>query len=230
MRHAWIGMVLALLVAGLPGCATLAHVVHYERGGTFAMPDLSGLSVSEAKDKLAAAGITGSVDVVDNYVCHEDEARVGVDAVCSTAPAVGQERSARTPTTLYTRPRPTAAPMPDVIGTSVAEGKRTLGAAGFARVEVEVLEPGRIPDDCVPHTVCVTSPPAGAPTSFNGTKYLKVPPDDYRPRAAAKPPGDDGDDVELEGSRPSGARPSHPEATAKPADKPVETKPADPIF
>jgi hypothetical protein len=236
MRQAWNGMVLALLVAGLPGCATLAHVVGYERGGTFAMPDLSGLSVSEAKDKLAAAGITGSVDVVDNYVCHEDEARVGVDAVCSTAPAAGQERSARTPTTLYTRPRPTAAPMPDVIGTSVAEGKRKLGAAGFARVEVEVLEPGRIPDDCVPHTVCATSPPAGAPTAFNGTKYLLVPPDDYRPRAAAKPPSgnssDDGDDVELEGSRPSSSKPSHPEATAgtKPADKPVESKPADPIF
>jgi beta-lactam-binding protein with PASTA domain len=229
MRGTWYGLAVALLVgsvAGGAGCATLARAVSYERGGTFEMPDLRGSSLSEAKDKLAAAGITGSVEVVDNYVCHEDEARVGVDAVCSTSPAAGQGRTARTPTTLYLRPRPSAAPMPDVIGRSVGEAKRTLGAAGFARTEVEVLEPGRIPDDCRPQTVCVTSPPAGAPTSFGGTKYLRVPPDDYRPRAAANPSPDD-DDVELEGGKPVGTKP----AETKPAEtKPAETRPADPIF
>jgi hypothetical protein len=220
------------LVAGGAGCATLARVVSYERSGTFDMPDLRGLSVSEARDKLAAAGITGAVDVVDNYVCHEDEAKVGVDAVCSTSPAAGQGRSARTPTTLYVRPRPTTGPMPDVVGTSVAEAKRRLGAAGFARTEVEVLEPGRIPDDCRPHTVCVTSPPAGTSTSFNGTKYLRVPPDDYRPRASAKPPSGD-DDVELEGGKPAeraGTRPAESAGTRPAETKPAETKPADPIF
>ncbi len=216
---------LALVAAGALGCGMLASVVKYERGGTFDMPDLRGLSVTEAKDKLATSGITGSVSIVDNYVCHEDEQRVPVDHVCSTSPSVGSGRSARTPTTLYTRPRPTAAPMPDVVGMSVAEARRVLAAAGSERVEVEVMEVARIPEGCKPETVCKTSPQAGAPASFGLTKYLSVPPPGWRPETTGRRTAEPD---ELEGSRPG--KPGDATETKPAETKPAETKPAEPIF
>src|SRR5216683_524871 len=93
---------LLIIVVG-SSCAVLTKAASYDRSGYFPMPDVTGFTAEEARAMFAAAGITGSVDVKDNYVC--DDPKVAEMRVCSTAPAAGKMTSARLPITLYLRPK-----------------------------------------------------------------------------------------------------------------------------
>lgn len=189
------------------GCATLARTVSYQRGGSFDMPDLSGLTVAQAKDTLAMSGITGSVEVVDNYVCDKESVPVG--HVCFTSPSAGSSRSSRTPTMLYTRPAPTQAPMPDVVGMTPNKARDLLTDGRFERVEIEELRAEKVPEGCKIGTVCRTSPPAGQVHGYRIITRLYVAPNGYKPPKLEAP------------------KPEHPK-TAEPKE-PEAPKP-EPIF
>jgi beta-lactam-binding protein with PASTA domain len=212
-------------LALLPACAGLAKVVHYERSGTFDMPDVTNMSVGKAKDKLATAGITGSVDIVDNYVCDREDVKVG--DVCSTAPPPGAGRSARTPTTLYTKPAPTAAPMIDVVGKTPEQAKQLLAAAGFKRVEIEALGGDDVDDGCQPQTVCRTSPPAGQDHSFGVITVLYVAPKYTRPRLPKPQPQPDPEEGRTDPPKPD---PQQPKPDAPKPDAPKPPPKPEPIF
>jgi beta-lactam-binding protein with PASTA domain len=203
MRGKVLVVAAALLVTG---CAAMAKVVKYERGGSFDMPDLKGLTVAQAKDKLATSGITGGVSIVDNYVCHDESVPVGY--VCSTHPVAGASRTARTPTTLYTRPAPTQAPMPDVVGMTPPKAREVLQAGGFERVEVEELRPDQVPEGCKGGTVCRTSPPAGQDHGFRVITVLYAAPKGYKPPVKPEPKPDE--------PKPDEPKPDEPKPEPKP--------------
>jgi beta-lactam-binding protein with PASTA domain len=176
------------------GCATLARTVQVERSGSFAMPDVHGLTADQAKDELARAGITGSVELFENYTC--DDPTVAETKVCITAPRAGAATSARIPVTLYLRVAEIQTfMMPDLMGKTAEQARQALLALGQESPRILVETIVGAPSDCAAGRVCRQSPDAGQKTWVNGPKYVGLGPVGAGPRApdlpAEKPvPGD----------------------------------------
>jgi beta-lactam-binding protein with PASTA domain len=178
MMKQGVSLGLALVVLTLSACAvqdsgikapTTRPVVVPAVIETLVVPDVTGLTPSDAKTKLALAGAR-RLDVVDNYVCKNEAVPVG--HVCYTTPRAGQVANARILIKLYVRPEPTGGPMPDVIGRTEAEARRILTASGFKRVQTRFLDSA--PQGCAPGFVCETSPPAGQKTGFDTINLIYV--------------------------------------------------------
>jgi beta-lactam-binding protein with PASTA domain len=213
----WDLTAVAIGALAASACALVAESVqekvHYERSGDFPMPDLAGKTAEQAKVALALLGMTGSIEVVDNYVC--DDARVPEMHVCSTAPAAGHTTSARLPVTLRLRPKEVARfVMPDLVGKTGDEASRLLVAAGQEprHIFIETL-PGDPGDGCLENRVCRQSPEKGQETVVTGPKLVQLGPQGAGKRARPEP-------APPEQHEP--ARPDAPTQAEKPKDKPPE--------
>jgi beta-lactam-binding protein with PASTA domain len=174
------------------------------------MIDVTGMTPTEAEAALRAAGVRGSIDVKDNISC--DNPKVEELHVCYTAPAAGQATSSTIPVTLNLRYKETKSfDMPDFVGKTVDEARRTLIAMGQSPERFIVEEMVGAPADCEPNRICKQSPEAGRKHWVSLAAWLW-----YGPA-----------------NRPQ--RPRPPTDATKPTDttKPNTTKPTDtakPIF
>jgi beta-lactam-binding protein with PASTA domain len=104
---------MAALIATVAGCSAMAQKLTgspVRRDGNFAMPDVTGMSRTQAEAALRAQGITGSISVEENHLC--DDPKVVAPNVCTTAPAAGQATTATIPVVLYLRQKGTATVLP----------------------------------------------------------------------------------------------------------------------
>jgi beta-lactam-binding protein with PASTA domain len=213
----WGLKLVAMGALAASSCALVAksvqESVHYERSGDFPMPDVAGKTADEARVALALAGITGPIEVVDNYVC--DDPGVPETRVCSTAPAAGQTIRASLPVTLRLRPKEVARfVMPDLVGKTGDEARRLLLAAGQQprHILVETL-PGDPGDGCLENRVCRQSPAKGEETVVTGPKLVQLGPQGAGRSARPEPARRD---------EPEPPGPETPKQAEKPKDKPPE--------
>ena len=148
----------ALIAAG---CGAVAQITHEPRSGSFPMPDVTGQTADQARSTLASAGITGTIYVDNNYVCHDDH--VATAQVCSTQPVAGAPTSADLAVTLHLRPAAQATfVMPDLGGMTADQARAALVRLGQdpSRIDVETMpnDPG---DGCRAGRVCKQSPAPG---------------------------------------------------------------------
>lgn len=145
----------------ITGCAAVAHITQQPRSGSFPMPDVTGQTADQARATLASAGITGTITVDNNYVCHDDH--VATAQVCTTQPVAGAPTSAELPITLHLRPAAeTSFVMPDLAGMTADQARAALVRLGEdpSRIDVETLpnDPG---GGCQAGRVCQQSPAPG---------------------------------------------------------------------
>ena len=121
-----------------------------------AVPDVRGLTVAQAQDKLAAAHLTyagrqpaWSIDVKKGHVI-------------STTPDIGSEQPRDTGVTLVVSRGPKPVTMPDVSGEPVDQATSELGALGL-----HVSTTSKF-DDKVPQGKVITSSPPAATTVYQG--------------------------------------------------------------
>jgi beta-lactam-binding protein with PASTA domain len=221
-----VGLVVGLvagLVLGVTSCTVTRQVgLHLPGDGSgssgssgsqkITMIDVSGKSPAEAEAALRAAGITGSMDVRDNYVC--DVPGIEELHVCYTSPRAGQASSTTLPVTLYLRHKETRSfAMPDLRGKTVDEAKQILIGMGQP-ADRFIVEEARGAGDCQPSRICRQSPEPGKEHWVSLSAWLWFAPASATPRTTAE-------------TRPSDPR-SQPEAK-KPETKPGKDEPK-PIF
>lgn len=135
--------------AGLEDNASGVAIVGPPSVSTVDLPDLTGLSSSEAKSKLADAGLTlgNQNEVPDN--------KVPKGKIVKQFPAAGKtvEKSSSVDVTVSSGPNPV--PVPNVIGSSLANAQSTLRKVNFSYT-VQTVQ-SNLPAG----TVVSTNPPAG---------------------------------------------------------------------
>ncbi len=183
-KQEWIAALVC--VATVSGCSEIIKTVRPKRTGSFALPDVKGMTVSEAKTALAMDGVTGTIDVRDNICGTEDPTPVG--HVCYQSPGAGQMVYGDLPVQLGVavpkdhggKGKDAWILMPDVRGKSVKEARAILGKAGMK--DLVVTQDTMCQDG--PDVVCETSPPTGTHA------YLHVQNQLYVGEPKAKPPQD----------------------------------------
>jgi beta-lactam-binding protein with PASTA domain len=146
-----------------------------KREGTFPMPDVTGMTRSEAEAALRAQGITGSISVEENYVC--DDPNVKELRVCYTAPRAGQDTTATIPKVLYLRQKGTATyAMPDLRGKTADEARKVLVELGQIEQRLKIEEMNVLMDDCQPERVCRQDPKPNEMTKESDYKTLRIAP------------------------------------------------------
>jgi len=142
------------------------------------LPDLTGSTEAEARQRLADAGVTGNIYTRDNTGC-EDKMEIEAGRVCGQQPKAGSRQSSRLAVTLLlarsTEHGGVGTPaewvkMPDVVGMPVEEAKAVLEKAGFTRITVQQ----QVDADCKPDVVCKQNPAAGSKGQLSLPKTLFV--------------------------------------------------------
>jgi beta-lactam-binding protein with PASTA domain/predicted Ser/Thr protein kinase len=131
--------------------------------GTVSVPSVDGLGERKATAVLANLGL-----VVDRVVRQADET-VPERRVIRSSPAAGQTVDKGSGVTLFVSSGPPQEPVPDVVGLTEQEAKRTLGNQGF---EVDVIEEGS--DAVEPGTVLRQDPAAGVEADPGATVTIVV--------------------------------------------------------
>ncbi|HUF02403.1 MAG TPA: PASTA domain-containing protein [Gaiellaceae bacterium] len=117
-------------------------------GVVTAVPDVSGLTVGEARAKLAESGLEARVE--------ESESDRPEGEIVRQAPKAGAEIDGDRPVLLVVSAGPQGVAVPDVVGLPLSRASREIRQAGF---EVEVL---RSPSTRPARTVLRQTPSAGA--------------------------------------------------------------------
>jgi beta-lactam-binding protein with PASTA domain len=153
----------------------IAGKVGAGRGGTFPMPDVTGMTRTEAEAALRAQGITGSITVDEEHRC--DDPDVKATRVCYTAPRAGQSTTSTIPKVLYLRQKGTANyAMPDLRGKTVAEARQILRELGQVEQRVKIEQIEVLLDGCQPGRVCRQDPAPQAMTKESEYKELRIAP------------------------------------------------------
>ncbi|MEO3752863.1 Stk1 family PASTA domain-containing Ser/Thr kinase [Streptomyces sp. B6B3] len=153
-----VGAVLLLVAAGVFGGSLLGG----GEDGTVAVPDLVGLTVSQAEDRAAEVGL--SVDEKDRRPCPEDRG-----TVCATTPGEGEEIAEGGTVSLVVSEGRAPVEVPDVVGDAFADALDTLQEAGF-RVAQETDDD----TDQAAGTVLDQDPPGGRKAEPGTTVTLTV--------------------------------------------------------
>lgn len=142
------------------------------------LPDLTGLTEAEARQRLAEAGVTGNIYTRDNTGC-EQKMEIAAGMVCGQQPRAGSRQSARLAVTLELA-RSTErggagtstewVKMPNVVGMTVEQATAVLKEAGFTEIRVQQ----RVDADCRPDVVCKQNPEAGSQGRLSLPKTLFV--------------------------------------------------------
>jgi beta-lactam-binding protein with PASTA domain len=224
--HGVPGLRLCALVLAASACASVSRVVHYERGGSFPMPDVAGKTADDARDALAAQGISATVGVMDE-ICH-DFPDLAAERVCYTAPRAGAMTSATIPITLYVKSKVTASfEMPDLSGLTAEDARRKLASLGQNpdRVLIEPVR-GEPPRDCLGDRICTQSPEAGRTAWVTGPVLLGLGPPGWTRKTATTAPT-----APTAPTATTGAKPAEPPASSRPAAKPAKKDDAPaPVF
>lgn len=139
------------------------------------MPDVTGKTQADAEKALRAAGITGTINVDDNYTC--DNPDVTELHVCTTHPVAGAKTRKTLPLTLHLRPPGTANyKMPDVIGMTPDDAKAAIMKLKQIEQRLKIEEMDVLMPDCQPGRVCRQDPKAGTMTSERDYKTLRIAP------------------------------------------------------
>ena len=222
MNRSWWAGALVLVTS----CAAISKQVSIggqapERQGSFSIVNIIGNTKEAATAALRASGVQGSIDVVDNYVCHDPS--VAELRVCSTSPAVGATTSSRIPVTLYLRPKEAVSyVMPDVRGKTADEAKQILVKLGQPPDRFEVEEMHGWLDECEPSRVCRQHPDPGTTAYATMSRWLEIAPG-QRP-ARPTPPAPNPDRAAPDAPKPDAPKPDAP----KPP--PPAAPPPTPIF
>ena len=143
------------------------------RDGVFPMPDVTGKTREEAEAYLRSQGITGTITVDDNYVCHDP--KVTELRVCTTHPMAGKDTRATLPLTIHLRPKGTATyDMPDLRGKSAEEAKQILMKLGQIEQRLRIETMQVVLDGCQPNKVCKQDPAPGTRTEEHDYKRLDI--------------------------------------------------------
>lgn len=173
------GMKRSLFILVLSACSMLpgkdGGSVRADDNGNVTMPDLRKMTREDAEAALRKAGITGSINLEENYTC--DDPEVIEQRVCFTKPKAGDKMSPRIPVILYLRQKGTANyAMPDLKGKTEAEAREILANLKQIpqRLTVETMEV--IMPDCEAKKVCRQDPKPGTMTDENDYKTLRLAP------------------------------------------------------
>jgi beta-lactam-binding protein with PASTA domain len=157
--HGWRAAALAAVLLSAWPVDSLAQAV-------ITLPDVVGLSESEARARLEAAGVAGSitVDTVGSEKCERQGLTAGV--VCSQSPAGGRRQLVTMEIWLAVQSGEQTRVMPPLAGLSESLARRRLSEQGFVG-QVTVRTTGA-DDRCERNThlhvgaVCGQEPPSGA--------------------------------------------------------------------
>jgi beta-lactam-binding protein with PASTA domain len=152
--------------AALSAVLLLAWPVDSRAQVVVTLPDVVGLSVSEARARLEESGVTGSITVekVGSEKCERQGLTAGV--VCSQAPAAGRRQLPTMEIWLAVQSGDQTRVMPPLAGLSESLARRRLSEQGFVG-QVTVRTTGA-DDRCERNThlhigaVCGQEPPSGA--------------------------------------------------------------------
>jgi eukaryotic-like serine/threonine-protein kinase len=161
----WLPIVLwiagILLVLGVVGGVAYAIL---GGGSSHAVPQVNGLSLSQAEKEITQAGL--------KYTVHkEPSATVPTDHVISTSPPNGNVVPAGSTVALFVSTGPKMVKVPPVKHDSVSQATATLKAAGF-RVSVQTDNNS----NGQPNTVVKQDPTAGTKAKFGSVVTIFVPP------------------------------------------------------
>jgi eukaryotic-like serine/threonine-protein kinase len=130
---------------------------------TAAVPDVTGLTVDEASQRILEAGFVTRQQA-------EENADVEEGVVIRTDPGAGTEAALGSTVTIFASSGPNTIPIPDVRGQSENDARNTLSGAGFANVQAQQ----EASNDVQQGQVIRTDPPAGQQAAANATITLFV--------------------------------------------------------
>ncbi len=190
-----VGIVVAALVVALAAFFLIASA------RSVAVPDVTGMTLTEAETQLSAAGL--SVEVTERRFSAEPE-----DTVLAQLPLAGQEASKGEVVMLVVSAGSEDFPMPDVIGAPVTVAQETLESKGLIVVLEAIVSEADI------DTVLASTPAPGAQVRTGDRVVLQVaastaPGVTLQPYSLAgvaitldpAPPSDGLDDIQLEIAR-----------------------------
>jgi len=138
-------------LAGLEDIASEVGIAEPPSPSTVELPDLTGLSPSEAKSKLTDAGLKlGSQDEVSSNDVPEGE-------IVRQSPAAGKKVEKSSSVDVTVSSGPNQVPVPNVVGSSVANAQGILRKAGFSST-VQTVQ-----SNSPAGTIVSTDPPAATP-------------------------------------------------------------------
>ena len=142
------------------------------------LPDLTGLSPSEAKSKLSDAGLKlGSQDEVSSNDVPRGE-------IVRQSPAAGKKVEKSSSVDVTVSSGPNQVPVPKVVGSSVANAQGILRKAGFSST-VQTVQ-----SNSPAGTIVSTDPPAGTlqdPSKGVTIRQSLGPPSKTPPEPSTKP-------------------------------------------
>lgn len=164
-RRVILWAALALVVALAGGAALWAATQQGADTGSARMPDLVGLSPSEAADRLAELPVSLEIS-------YEDVRSDGVEAglVASSSPESGGELAEASDVRLSVAAGPLTILMPEVVGSLEQEARQALGEEGFTDVEI-VQEPS---EGLPAGTVTESDPDEGESVPYDSAVVLTV--------------------------------------------------------
>ncbi|HEY6415818.1 MAG TPA: Stk1 family PASTA domain-containing Ser/Thr kinase [Acidimicrobiales bacterium] len=130
---------------------------------TAAVPDVTGLTVDEASQRLIDAGFVPSQRAEENPDVEEG-------LVIRTDPAAGANAAVDSTVTIFYSSGPNTIPIPDVSGQSENDARNALTGAGFSNIQTQQ----EASNDVEEGRVIRTDPPAGQQAAANATITLFV--------------------------------------------------------
>jgi eukaryotic-like serine/threonine-protein kinase len=130
---------------------------------TAAVPDVTGLTVDEASQRILEARFVTRQQA-------EENADVEEGLVIRTDPAAGAEAALGSTVTIFYSSGPNTIPIPDVRGQSENDARNTLSGAGFTNVQAQQ----EASNDVEQGQVIRTDPPAGQQAAANAAITLFV--------------------------------------------------------
>jgi serine/threonine-protein kinase len=127
------------------------------------VPDVIGFTEDQARERLTAAGFTGSVNTREEDSLEEE------GSVASVSPAVGE--SATPDQTITLGLSSGTIDLPDVTGRPEAEARATLTGAGFSDAQITTEQ---VDSPQPPGTVVGTTPAPASPASTTTRIVLQV--------------------------------------------------------
>lgn len=164
-RRVMLWAALALVVALVGGIALWAATQQSSATGGARMPDLVGLSPSEAADQLAELPVSLELSYED---VRSDDVEAGL--VASSSPESGGELSEEADVRLSVAAGPLTILMPEVVGSLEQEARQALEEEGFTDVEI-VQEPS---EGLPAGTVTESDPDEGESVPYDSAVVLTV--------------------------------------------------------
>lgn len=164
-RRAMLWAALALVVALIGGVALWAATQQGSDAGSARMPDLVGLSPSEAADQLAELPVSLEISYED---VRSDDVEAGL--VASSSPESGGALAEGADVRLSVAAGPLTILMPEVVGSLEEEARQALEEEGFTDVEI-VQEPS---EGLPAGTVTESDPEEGESVPYDSTVVLTV--------------------------------------------------------